>query len=134
MQDVTERFIAARSHGAWPVTSLLTAHAVGNVFAGLRVEWDEASGEEWLRVLKTSMVLGLVWIPGPLVIETSGHQEIAAEVASGSGVTPQIVVVPHMDSPVLCVRPDDVWLDREWPAGAIDANALSAHDLWYATC
>jgi hypothetical protein len=134
MQDVTERFVAARSHGAWPIGSLLIAHGGGDALVNLRIEWDRAAGEEWLRVLKTSTVLGLVWVPGPLVIETSGHQEIAAEVERSTGVAPQIVVVPHMDSPVLSVRPDDVWIDREWPAGAIDANACSAHDLWYATC
>jgi hypothetical protein len=133
MQDVTDRFLAARSHGAWRVESLVDAHAAGTVFAGLRVEWDAAVGEEWLRVLKTSTVLGLVWVPGPLVIETSGHQEIATDVEQVGGVTPQVVVVPHMDSPVLCVQPDAVWPDIEWPSGAIDPAALSAHDLWYAT-
>jgi hypothetical protein len=134
MNDVTDAFLAAKAHGGWPVQTLVDAHRAGQVFDGLRIEWDAAADEAWLRVLKTSMMLALVWVPGPLVIETTGHQEIASVVEQATGVAPQVVVVPHMDSPVLRVRPDDIWPDREWPSGAIDATALSAHDLWYATC
>jgi hypothetical protein len=134
MQDVTDRFLAARSQGAWPVQSLVDAHAAGAAFAGLRLEWDSDADEDWMRVLKTAMVLGLVWVRGPLVIETTGHPEVAQEVARVAGVVPQVIDVPHLDSPVLCVRPDAVWPDRDWPTGAIDPGAMSAHDLWYATC
>jgi hypothetical protein len=38
---------------------------------------------------------------------------------------------------VLSLRPDSItqiWPGRDWPSGAIDPAALSAHDLWYATC
>ena len=134
MNDVTDAFLAAQAHGGWSIQAVVDAHRAGTIFQGLRVEWDATADEEWLRILKTSMMLGLVWAPGPLVLETSGHQELAAEVAQATGVEPQIVVVPHMDSPVLSVRPEVVWPDREWPTAAIDPTALSAHDLWYATC
>jgi hypothetical protein len=133
MQDITERFLAAKAHGSWPVESLVDAHRASSAFPGLRLEWDSTADERWIRLLKTSMMLALVWVPGPLVIETSGHQELAPEVERVTGISPEVVVVPHMDSPMLCVAPVAVWPDREWPTGAIDPGACSAHDLWYAT-
>jgi hypothetical protein len=133
MKDVTDAFVAARRHGSWPVDAVVREHSAGKALEGLRIEWDRDADEEWLRVLKTTMVLGLVWVPGPLVIETTGHLEIAREVERVTGVAPQVIDVPKMDAPVLCVQPDVVWPDREWPTGAIDPAALSAHDLWYAT-
>jgi hypothetical protein len=134
--DVTEAFLAARRSGPWAVQTLADAVSTDLALPGIRVEWDAPSGEEWLRILKTSTVLGLVWVPGPLVVATSGHHEIVDEVARLTGTTVEQVAVPHLDSPVLRVRADriaEIWPDREWPVGAIDPDCLSAHDLWYAT-
>jgi hypothetical protein len=136
MYDVTDALLAARRHGPWPVQTLVDAVATDPALSGMRVEWDESAGDEWLRILKTSMVLGLVWVPGPFVIATSGHHEIVDEVERLTGTTVEQVAVPHLDSPVLCLRPDrltEVWPDGQWPVGAIDPECLSAHDLWYAT-
>ena len=136
MFDATEAFATARRRGAWPMQQLVDAVANDPALHGLRVEWDQDAGEEWLRILKTSMVLGLVWVPGPLVVATSGHHEIVDEVERLTATTVEQITVPHLDSPVLCLRPDrldELWPDREWPGGAIDPACLSAHDLWYAT-
>jgi len=136
MQDVTEPFLAARRHGSWPVDTLVDAVPGDESLAGMRVDWDRDAGEEWLRILRTSMVLGLVWCPGPLVVATSGHHEIVDEVQRLTGTTVEQVAVPHLDSPVLSLRPDrleEIWPDRAWPVGAVDPSCLSAHDLWYAT-
>jgi len=134
--DVTESFVAARKRGPWPVEMLVDKVPADAALAGMRVEWDRGSDEEWLRVLKTSMVLGLVWCPGPLVIATSGHHEIVDEIESLTGIGVEQVAVPHLDSPVLSLQPDrleEIWPDRAWPVGAVDPGCLSAHDLWYAT-
>lgn len=106
-------------------------------FTGLRCEWDEDAGEEWVRLLKTSMVLALLWVPGPLVIATTGHHDIDDEIERIIGVAVEQVNVAHIDSPVLALQTEaigQIWPDREWPTGAIDPSAMSAHDLWYATC
>src|SRR5205823_9461668 len=71
--DVTETFIRARERGHWPVETLVEAVPADPNLRGMRIEWDREAGEDWLRVLKTSMVLALVWVPCPLVIATSGH-------------------------------------------------------------
>ena len=136
MYDVTESFIAARARGPWAVRTLVDAVATDPELAGMRAEWDERADEEWVRILKTSMVLGLVWVPGPFVIATSGHHEIVDEVERLTGATVEQVAVPHLDSPVLRLQPGrltEIWPDRQWPVGAIDPECLSAHDLWYAT-
>src|SRR3954447_13938980 len=134
--DATNAFAAARSRGPWPMRALVEAVATDPALQGMRVEWDEDAGEEWLRILKTSMVLGLVWVPGPLVVATSGHHEIVDEVERLTATTVEQIAVPHLDSPVLCLRADrleEIWPGREWPREAIDPGCLSAHDLWYAT-
>jgi len=134
--DATEAFATARRRGAWPMGQLVDSVATDPALQGMRVEWDQDAGEEWLRILKTSMVLGLVWVPGPLVVATSGHHEIVDEVERLTATTVEQIAVPHLDSPVLCLQPDrleELWPDREWPRNAIDPVCLSAHDLWYAT-
>ena len=136
MYDVTDSLLAARSRGPWPVSTLTDAVSSDPELPGMRVDWDEPAGEEWLRILKTSMVLGLVWVPGPLVVATSGHHEIVDAVERLTGTSVEQIAVPHLDSPVLrlqTARLGEVWPDREWPVGAIDPECLSAHDLWYAT-
>lgn len=135
MYDATDAFLAARSRGPWSMQALVDGVAGDPALDGMRVDWDGGAGEEWLRILKTSMVLGLVWVPGPLVIATSGHHEIVDEVERLTGTTVEQIAVPRLDSPVLCLQPDrlsEIWPDREWPRGAIDPGCLSAHDLWYA--
>ena len=135
--DVTETFIRARERGAWPVETLVDAVPADPNLAGMRIEWDPVAGEDWVRVLKTSMVLALVWVPGPLVIATSGHHEIVDEIERLTKTKVEQVAVPHLDSPLLTVQADrlaEVWPGREWPDGAVDSACLSAHDLWYATC
>ena len=135
MYDATDAFLAARSRGPWSMQALVDGVAGDPALDGMRVDWDADAGEEWLRILKTSMVLGLVWVPGPLVIATSGHHEIVDEVERLTGTTVEQIAVPHLDSPILCLQPDrlaEIWPDREWPHGAIDPACLSAHDLWYA--
>jgi len=137
VNDVTDAFVRAREHGPWQVEQLVGDVPADAALGGMRVEWDQAAGEDWLRVLKTSLVLALVWVPGPLVIATSGHHEIVDEIERLTGVTVEQIAVPHIDSPVLSLRPDrlaELWPDRDWPVGAVDPSALSAHDLWYATC
>ena len=136
MYDVTDQLVAARSRGPWPMSTLVDAVATDPALQGMRVDWDEPAGEEWLRILKTSMVLGLVWVPGPFVVATSGHHEIVDEVERLTGTTVEQVAVPRLDSPVLRLQSSrlaEIWPDREWPSGAIDPDCLSAHDLWYAT-
>jgi hypothetical protein len=136
VQDVTDAFLRARARGAWAVETVVAA-VPGDGFAGLRCEWDRDSGDEWVRLLKTSMVLALVWVPGPLVIATTGHHDIDDEIERITGIAVEQVNVAHIDAPVLSLRPDsitEIWPDREWPTGSIDPSALSAHDLWYATC
>jgi hypothetical protein len=117
--------------------TLVDAVATDPALQGMRVEWDDAGGEEWLRILKTSMVLGLVWVPGPLVVATSGHHEIVDEVERLTGTMVEQVAVPRLDSPVLRLQAErvgELWPDRQWPGDAIDPECFSAHDLWYATC
>jgi hypothetical protein len=136
MYDVTELFLSARRRGPWPMPRLVDAVSTDPTLQGMRVDWDESAGEEWLRILKTSMVLGLVWVPGPLVIATSGHHEIVDEVERWTETSVEQVAVPHLDSPVLRLQVQhigDVWPGLEWPVDAIDPECLSAHDLWYAT-
>ncbi|HET7529399.1 MAG TPA: hypothetical protein VFJ98_00410 [Mycobacteriales bacterium] len=136
MYDVTDAFASARRHGPWPVDALVEGVAADPALAGMRTEWDRDAGEEWLRILKTSMVLALVWVPGPLVIATSGHHEIVDEVERLTATSVEQVAVGHLDAPVLSLQParlGELWPDREWPAGAVDPQCLSAHDLWYAT-
>ncbi|HET7311540.1 MAG TPA: hypothetical protein VFJ17_09465 [Mycobacteriales bacterium] len=137
MYDVTDSFLAARRRGPWPMQTLVDAVATDPALQGMRVEWDDAGGEEWLRILKTSMVLGLVWVPGPLVVATSGHHEIVDEVERLTGTMVEQVAVPRLDSPVLRLQAErvgELWPDRQWPGDAIDPECFSAHDLWYATC
>lgn len=139
MQDVTDIFLRARERGAWPVESVVAALPASTVpaFEGLRCEWDQSAGEDWIRLLKTSMVLALLWVPGPLVIATTGHHDIDDEIERITGLAVEQINVAHIDSPVLSLRADaigQIWGDREWPTGAIDPAAMSAHDLWYATC
>lgn len=139
MQDVTDVFLRARERGAWPVEAVVAALPGSTVpaFEGLRCEWDQAAGEDWIRLLKTSMVLALLWVPGPLVIATTGHHDIDDEIERVTGLAVEQINVAHIDSPVLSLRADaigQIWEDREWPTGAVDPAALSAHDLWYATC
>ena len=139
MPDVTDSFLRARERGAWPVADVVAGlpASTAPAFAGLRCEWDADAGEDWVRLLKTSMVLALLWVPGPLVIATTGHHDIDDEIERLIGMTVEQVNVAHIDSPVLSLRPDaiqQIWPDRDWPTGAIDCAAMSAHDLWYATC
>jgi hypothetical protein len=134
--DVTDLFIAARARGPWNVADIVTACANDDGFTDLRAEWDPNTGEQWVRLFKTSTLLGLVWAPGPLVIETKGHREVATEVTRVTGTYCEIVVVPHMNTPILSFaanRLDKVWPDGGWPTGAVDPSAMSAYDLWYAT-
>src|SRR3954463_15310943 len=136
MLDITDQFRTARARGPWEVAKVLAACSDGSALPELRAEWDQDAGEQWVRLFKTATLLGLVWVPGPLVIETKGHREVATEVTAVTGTYCEIVVVPHMSSPVLAVQPNrinDIWPDREWPSGAIDVQAMSALDLWYAT-
>jgi hypothetical protein len=134
--DVTDQFLAARGRGTWPVQEIVTACASGSAFPDCRTEWDPATDEQWVRVFKTSTLLGLVWVPGPLVIETKGHREVATEVTRVTSTYCEIVVVPHMNTPMLAITPGrmtDIWPDGAWPTGAVDPTAMSAIDLWYAT-
>src|SRR4051812_27402291 len=136
MQDITDALVRARDRGAWPVETVVGAIGQGP-FAGLRCEWDADAGEEWIRLLKTSMVLALLWVPGPLVIATTGHHDIDDEIERLTGLNVEQVNVAHIDSPILSLRADAInaiWPGREWPTGSVDPSALSAHDLWYATC
>lgn len=136
MQDVTEVFVRARQRGSWPVESLLRVVPDAVALSELRKEWDIDTREDWFRILKTSTVLALVWVPGPLVIVTSGHQELVAEIERLTGTTVEQITVPHLDSPVLSLQPDglaQIWPDRAFPVEAVDLSALSAHDIWYAT-
>ena len=139
MQDVTDAFVRARARGSWAVDTVISAlpGSESPAFQGLRCEWDQDAGEEWIRLLKTSMVLALLWVPGPLVIATTGHHDIDDEIERLTGLTVEQVNVAHIDSPVLSLRADairQIWPDRDWPTGALDPAAMSAHDLWYATC
>jgi hypothetical protein len=137
MQDVTDAFLAARERGPWPVEQVVAAVPGTGTFAGLRCEWDQSADEQWVRLLKTSLVLALVWVPGPLVIATTGHHDLDDEIERVTGVAVEEVNVAHIDSPVLSLRADriaEIWPGREWPQGAVDAACFSAHDLWYATC
>jgi hypothetical protein len=134
--DVTDLFVAARGRGSWPVEQIVSASKEGSAFPEMRAEWDPNSGEQWIRLFKTSMLLGLVWVPGPLVIETKGHREVATEVIRVTGTHCELVVVPHMNTPILSFaahRLEQVWPDGDWPTGAVDPGAMSAYDLWYAT-
>jgi hypothetical protein len=137
VQDVTEAFIRAHDRGAWPVDSVIAALPGAGSLAELRCEWDKDAGDDWIRLLRTSMVLALVWVPGPLVIATSGHHALVDEIERVTATTVEQVTVAHLDAPVIAIRPDrlqEIWPDREWPGGSVDAAAMSAHDLWYATC
>jgi hypothetical protein len=134
--DVTDQFLAARARGPWPVQEAVTACSNGTAFPDCRTEWDGTADEHWVRVFKTSTLLGLIWVPGPLAIETKGHREVATEVARVTSTYCEIVVVPHMNTPMLAIAPDrmaDIWPNRDWPTGAVDPTAMSAVDLWYAT-
>ena len=136
MLDVTDQFVAARSRGPWAIADVVAACASGDAFPELRAEWDPQTGEQWVRLFKTSTLLGLVWAPGPLVIETKNHREVATEVTRVTGTYCEIVVVPHMNTPMLSFsthRMSEVWPDGDWPTGAVDPGAMSAYDLWYAT-
>jgi hypothetical protein len=137
MQDVTDAFLRARARGKWAVDAVVAAVPGDGAFGGLRCEWDRDAGDEWVRLLKTSMVLALVWVPGPLVIATTGHHDLDDEIERLTGVAVEEVNVAHIDAPVLSLRADsigEIWPGREWPTGSVDPAALSAHDLWYATC
>ena len=139
MQDVTETFLRARAHGRWPVETVIAGlpGSTAPAFTGLRCEWDADADEDWVRLLKTSMILALLWVPGPLVIATTGHHDIDDEIERLIGMSVEQINVAHMDSPILSLQADaiqQIWPDREWPTGAIDCAAMSAHDLWYATC
>ena len=66
MLHVTDQFVTARTRGAWPVQEIVVACAGHTAFPDLRAEWDAETDEQWLRLFKTSTLLGLVWVPGPL--------------------------------------------------------------------
>jgi hypothetical protein len=138
VQDVTEAFLRARERGEWPVVEVVQSVFAGSgIFADLRCEWDPDADEQWVRLLKTSTVLALLWVPGPLVIATTGHHDIDDEIEGQIGVGVEQVNVAHIDRPTLSLQADripEIWPDREWPHGSIDPQAFSAHDLWYATC
>jgi hypothetical protein len=138
MQDVTDAFLRARARGAWPVDDVVESVSAGTGgFAGLRCEWDRDADEQWVRLLKTSTVLALLWVPGPLVIATTGHHDIDDDVERLTGIEVEQVNVAHVDRPTLSLQADrlgDIWPDREWPHAAVACTAFSAHDLWYATC
>jgi hypothetical protein len=137
VQDVTDAFVRAHARGAWPIEQVVAAVPSEGPLGDVRCEWDQASGDDWVRLLHTSVVLALVWVPGPLVIATTGHHDLVDEIERLSGTTVEQVNVAHMDAPVLGLQPDrlgEIWPDHEWPQAAVDATSLSAHDLWYATC
>lgn len=137
MQDLTEAFVRAHERGGWSVGSIVDAIPGEAPFDVIRCEWDREADEQWIRLLKTSMVLALVWVPGPLVIATSGHHDLVDGIERVTGTTVEQVAVGHLDAPVLAISADrlgEIWPDREWPQGAVDVGAMSAHDLWYATC
>ena len=133
MQDITEQLVAARSRGAWPVETINTLPGVAS--GDLRTEMEP--GDDWLRVLSTSTVLVLAWTQGPLVVTTSGHVDLVDEIVAVTGVQPEVVVVPHMHSPVLRIDPNrlrEIWPDRGFPIEAVDSEGgMSALDLWYAS-
>ena len=136
MIDVTETFVRARERGAWPIETLVDAVPSDPNLDGMRVEWDPDADEDWMRVLKTSMVLALVWVPARWSLRRPDITRSWMR-SNASRHNVEQVAVPHLDSPVLTVRAgrlDDIWPSREWPEGAVDPACLSAHDLWYATC
>jgi hypothetical protein len=136
MLDITDQLVTARGRGTWPVHEIVTACGNDDAFFGLRAEWDAEADEQWLRLLKTNTLLALVWVPGPFVIETRGHRELAPEITRVTSTYCEVVVVPNMNTPMLSVasnRINDIWPAGEWPTGSVDPAAMTAHDLWYAT-
>jgi hypothetical protein len=132
--DITDQLLRARQAGGWPVERIRAALPDDPAFDGLHVDWDD--GEDWLRLLKTAVVVALAWAPGPFLLVTSGHQDLVAAIGTVTGTQPETAVVPHMNSPVLAVQPDRlpaIWADRDWPNPALDCAAMTGLDLWYAT-
>jgi hypothetical protein len=134
VQDITEQLVAARMRGAWPVEAIRSL-AGSETDRDLRVEWE--AGEDWLRLLHTSTVLALAWTQGPLVVTTTGHVDLVDQIGALTSERPEVVVVPHMHSPVLRLDPNrlrDIWPDRGFPIEAVDSEGgMSALDLWYAS-
>jgi hypothetical protein len=100
------------------------------------LDWDEDAGEDWARVLTGGKVAVLVSLIGPLAIvigDATGWDRAEAGEGPGGVV---VLEVPGLDAVVLRCDPGVLraaFGDRVVDNPALDADAFSAGDLWFAT-
>jgi len=103
---------------------------------GGELDWDEDAGEDWARVLTGGKVAALISLIGPLavVIGTGARwQPPEADADAGAVV---VIKVPGLDAAVLRCDPGVLraaFGDRVVDNPALDADAFSVSDLWFAT-
>ncbi|MFL6074710.1 MAG: hypothetical protein ACJ73S_15045 [Mycobacteriales bacterium] len=102
----------------------------GSAAATVAVDWDEAAGEAWGRLVLEGDVVALVSAKLPLMF-------VAGKVGSLLGSMEGLVTVevPALDAPVLQAGLDV--LSGLFGSGErfhlLDPEGFSANDLWYAT-
>lgn len=116
--------------GNWSADAALeVAHGLGRSVAAT-IDWDNGAGETWIRLIKESQVVGLISTAFPIAFVVS---EIGPEEAQHQGLL--ILALLAIDEPIL--RAEKGALSEAFGAtarlDALNMDAFSAHDLWYAT-
>ena len=128
--DLTALFVDAFAHRAsWQaelIAEKLRAHG------GLRLDWDNLSGEEWMRLLDGAEVVCLIWCIGPVAFAVPNCPHSVIDVLRRLGAS--VLVVKDLDAKDYCLRPQEIsnWSIGRWSSN-IPTCGFSINDLWWTT-
>lgn len=94
----------------------------------LSTDWDPLSGERWIRLVRSSEVLGLIHVELPLVIAMHVIEEEFPYPAQKLTVSSLSEDWLSCDDGIL-----ELAFGPSWNRGALNAARFSANDLWYAS-
>lgn len=94
----------------------------------LSTDWDPLSGERWIRLVRSSEVLGLIHVELPLVIAMHVIEEKFPYPAQKLTVSSLSEDWLSCDDGIL-----ELAFGPSWNRGALNAARFSANDLWYAS-
>jgi hypothetical protein len=132
MIDITGTLVRLRDQVIeWPIeTARAIAYEIADVIEAT-VDWDSDAGEEWLSVLAQEERVVMVSSERPIVVAVRSLHEIIPSSAQEA----YVVFVPSFGDSVL--RCDASVLGAlfagEGRAMALNPDAFSANDLWFAT-
>lgn len=91
-------------------------------------DWDPLSGERWIRLVRSSEVLGFIHVELPLVIATHVIEDDFPYPAH------KLAVSSLSEDWLACEgRILELAFGPSWNRDAINAAKFSANDLWYAS-